>query len=65
MVHHRFRKSVTYSKAFSGADCGSDHVPVINEIRVKLKKLRKIMKNPKLQVHLLKTDPKNERKISN
>ena len=58
MVHHRFRNSVTSSKAFPGADCGNDHVPVINEIRVKLKKLRKIMKNPKLQVHLPKTDLK-------
>ena len=58
MVHHRFRNSVTSSKAFPEADCGSDHVPVVNEIRLKLKTIRKTMKNPKLQVHPLKTDLK-------
>ena len=56
MVPHRFRNSVISSKAFPGADCGSDHVPVISEIRVKLKRLKQSKKNPKLQVHLLRTD---------
>ncbi len=56
MVPHRFRNSVVSSKAFPGADCGSDHVPVISEIRVKLKKLKQSKQNPKLQVHLLKTN---------
>ena len=56
MAPHRFRNSVISSNAFPGADCDSDHVPVISEIRVKLKRLRKPIKNPKLQVHLLKTD---------
>ncbi|CAF1480925.1 unnamed protein product [Didymodactylos carnosus] len=57
MVPHRFRNSIISSKAFPGADCGSDHVPVISKIRVKLKRLKQPQQNPKLQVHILKTDP--------
>ncbi|CAF1561697.1 unnamed protein product [Adineta ricciae] len=56
MVCHRFRNSVISSKAFPGADCGSDHVPVISEIRVKLKRLKQPKQIPKLQVHLLKNN---------
>ena len=56
MVPHRFRNSIISCKTFPGADCGSDHVPVISEIRVKLKTLSKSKKNPKLQVSLLKSD---------
>jgi len=56
MVPHRFRNSVISSKAFPGADCGSDHVPVISKIRVKLKKIKQPTQNPKLQIHLLKTN---------
>ncbi|CAF1181210.1 unnamed protein product, partial [Rotaria magnacalcarata] len=56
MVSHRFRNSIISSKAFPGADCGSDHVPVICESRVKLKRLNQSKKNFKLQIHLLKED---------
>ena len=56
MIPHLFSNSVIFSKAFLGADYGSDHVPVISEIRVKLKRLKQLKKNPKLQVHLLKTN---------
>ena len=56
MVSHRSRYSIISCKTFPGADCGSDHVPVISEIRVKLKTLSKSKKNPKLQVSLLKSD---------
>ena len=56
MIPHRFRNSVISSKAFPEGDCDSDHVPIISEIRVKLKRLQKPTKNLKLQVHLLKTD---------
>ncbi|CAF4310248.1 unnamed protein product, partial [Rotaria magnacalcarata] len=57
MVPHRFRNSIIFSKAFPGADCGSDHVPVISKIRVKLKRIKQPQRNTKLQVHILKSDP--------
>ena len=56
MVSHRFRNSVISSNAFHKADYGSDHVPVISEIRVKLERLKQLKKISKLQVHLLKTN---------
>ncbi|CAF3582803.1 unnamed protein product [Rotaria socialis] len=56
MASHRFRNSIISSKAFPGSDCGSDHVPVICESRVKLKRLNQSKKNFKLQIHLLKED---------
>ena len=56
MVLHRFRNSIISCKIFPGADCSSGHVPVISEIRVKLKTLSKSKKNPKLQISLLKSD---------
>lgn len=57
MVPHRFRNSIIFSKAFPGADSGSDHVPVISKIRMKLKRIKQTQSNTKLQVHILKTDP--------
>lgn len=56
LVPRRFRNSVISSKTIPGADCDSDHVPIINEIRIKLKKLRKTTVTPKIQSHLLKTN---------
>ena len=56
MVPHRFRNSFISSKAFLEEDFDSDHVLVADEIRLKLKRLRKSMKNPKLQIHHLKTN---------
>ena len=54
MIPHRFRNSIISCKTFPGAGCSNDHVPVISEIRVKLKTLSKSKKNPKLQVSLVK-----------
>ena len=44
-------------KAYPGADCGSDHNPVISRIQLKLRKLRKPKSTPKLNIQLLKSDP--------
>ena len=63
IVPQRFRNSIISSKAYPGADCDSDHAPVISEIRVKLKRLRKPKKNPRFQVHLLKTDTDMQEKF--
>lgn len=40
-VSKRFRNSVTNAKARPGSDCGSDHNPVVVNLKVKLKKLVK------------------------
>ena len=42
-VNERFRNSIRQVKTYPGADCGRscDHVPVVAEMRVKLKKLKK------------------------
>ncbi|GFR81716.1 craniofacial development protein 2-like [Elysia marginata] len=34
----RFRNEILFSKSTPGADCGSDHVPVVCVMRMKLKK---------------------------
>ena len=38
-VNTRFRNTVTQVKTYPGADCNSDHVPVVMKIRIKLKKV--------------------------
>ena len=38
-INNRFRNSVTQVKTYPGADCGSDHSPVVATLEVKLKKL--------------------------
>ena len=42
-INKRFRNSISQVKTYPGADCGGgcDHVPVVAEMRVKLKKLKK------------------------
>ena len=42
-VNKRFRNSITQVKTNPGADCGvgCDHVPVVDVMRVKLKKTKK------------------------
>ena len=38
-INSRYRNSITNVKTYPGADCNSDHVPVVANFRVKLKKL--------------------------
>lgn len=45
-VSKRYRNAVTNAKTRPGADCGSDHNPVVN-LKVKLKKLKKILHTKK------------------
>ena len=37
LVNQRYRNSITNAKSRPGADCGSDHNPVVFKVRVKLK----------------------------
>ena len=41
-------------KTYPGADCDPDHTPVIMNMIVKLKKLKKSKQLPKLQLELLR-----------
>jgi hypothetical protein len=42
-INKRFRNAVQQCKSYPGADCGSDHNPVICSIRIKLKTIKKKM----------------------
>ena len=41
MIHRRYRNSIKNAKARPGADCGSDHNPVVINIKTTLKRLKK------------------------
>ena len=40
-INKRFRNALTQVKIYPGADCSSDHVPVIATIKLKLKRIVK------------------------
>ena len=40
-INRRFRNSIHQVKGYPGADCGSDHVPIVATIKVRLKAMRK------------------------
>ena len=40
-INRRFRNAITQAVTYPGADCGSDHVPVVANIRLILRKLQK------------------------
>ena len=55
-ITRRFRNSITQIKTHPGADCDSGYVPIVADIRVKLKKLRRRKREPKAQISLLRND---------
>ena len=57
MMKTRLRNSLISCKAYPGADCYSDHVPIIGKIRLKLKKLKNTKKESLLDYAMLNTDP--------
>ncbi|GFN98261.1 craniofacial development protein 2-like protein [Plakobranchus ocellatus] len=64
LIQKRFRNAIKTSKSPPGADCDSDHIPVMCKFQIKLKKLRKAKTNPKFQMDLLKSDEKLRDKIA-
>ena len=56
LMQEHFRNSLTSCKAMPGADCGSDHVPVVGTMRLKLKRLKKAKTAPKLQINMLENE---------
>ena len=65
-INKRFRNAVKDTRTFPGADCHSDHVPVVTDITLKLKKVKKIERKERLQMNLLLTDeePKQSYRVS-
>ena len=55
-INRRFRNSITQVETYHGAECGSDHVPVVADVKVKLMKLKKKKVGPKPQLSKLKDD---------
>ena len=55
-VNKRFRNSILNTRTYPGADCYSDHVPVVTEIKIKLKKLIKRKMEDRRQLKLLVTN---------
>ncbi|GFO36830.1 craniofacial development protein 2-like protein [Plakobranchus ocellatus] len=63
-IQKRFLIAVKTSKSLPGADCDSDHIPVMCTFQTKLKKLRKAKANPTFQIDLLKSYEKLRDKIA-
>ncbi|GFS18692.1 RNA-directed DNA polymerase from mobile element jockey-like [Elysia marginata] len=56
LVNDRFKNALLSAKSYPGADCFSDHVPVVAVVRLKLKKIKTQPGNIKLNIGLLKSD---------
>src|SRR5206468_3172522 len=54
LVGKRFRNGVKNSKSMPGADCESDHNPVIMTMKIKLQSFRKFKKTVKWNINKLK-----------
>ena len=58
-INKRFRISILQVKGYPGADGGSDHVPIIATLRMKLRMLKQNTSGDKLENQLLRIDDKN------
>lgn len=57
MIKNRFRNAVLQAKTYPGADCNSDHNPVVCNVRVKLRKRKEAKRRKKLNYKILKSRP--------
>lgn len=64
LIQKRFRNSIKTAKTMPGADCGSDHVPVICKMKIRLKQIKKAKPSPKFQVESLKTNDEIKNKFN-
>ena len=55
-INKRFRNSILQVKGYPGADGGSDHVPIVATLRMKLRMLKQKKAGDKLETQLLRTD---------
>ena len=63
-VNIRFCNATTQVKGYAGADCGSDHIPIVATMKVKLRTLKGKKGDVKLQLHLLTADNEYSREYS-
>ena len=63
-MNKRFRNAITQVKGYPGADCGSDHVPIVATMKVKLRTLKRKKEDVKLQLDLLTEDNEYSREYS-
>ena len=54
-INKRFRNSILQVKGYPGADGGSDHVPIVAILRMKLRMLKQKKSGDKLETQLLRT----------
>ena len=57
-INKRFCNSIIQVKGYPGADGGSDHVPIVATLRMKLRMLKQKKAGDKLETQLLRTDDK-------
>ncbi|GFR68574.1 craniofacial development protein 2-like [Elysia marginata] len=57
LIQSRFRNAVLSAKTMPGADCGSDHNPVICKVHARLKALKKPKHQVKYNLKALNKDP--------
>ncbi|GFR66472.1 craniofacial development protein 2-like [Elysia marginata] len=57
LIQSRFRNAVLSAKTMPGADCGSDHNPVVCKVHAKLKALKKPKHQMKYNLKALNKDP--------
>lgn len=55
-INSRFRNALVKVRTYPGSDCGSDHVPVVAEVTVMLKKLERKTVTRKSNLDILKED---------
>ena len=63
-INKRFRNSVAQVRTYPGADCGSDHNPVVATMEVKLKKLKKRSVNKMRDLGRLRRDEDVKRRYN-
>ena len=63
-MNKMFRNAITQVKGYPGADCGSDHVPIVATMKVKLRTLKMKKEDVKLLLDLLTSDNEYSREYS-
>lgn len=58
MINNRFRNAIKSAKTYPGADIGSDHNPLVAQLRVRLKKISRHNKSDRVNIDALKDKDK-------
>ena len=63
-MNKRFHNAITQIQGYPGADCGSDNVPIVATIKVKLRTLKRKKEDVKLQLYLLTAENEYSRQYN-